>query len=121
MEMKETQLVAFYVSKLSPSNQVHLYAKYLQNIVDDEERKSSLRFAEDSGLDVLATTKQVMENIRNVPYEMNADPILQVNTEIHSDDQFINIERYMLPRHTVARETNFGDQNYNSCKEFILL
>lgn len=79
MEMKETQLVAFYVSKLSRSNQVHIYAKYLENITKDEERKSALTYAEDSGLNILAITKQVMENIRNIPHELDANINLQVN------------------------------------------
>lgn len=78
MEMKETQLVAFYVSKLNRSSQVHLYAKYLEDVVDDEERKISLKYAEDSGLEVLAITKQVMENIRNIPHEMDSCANLQV-------------------------------------------
>lgn len=79
--MKETQLVAFYVSKLSLDNQIHLYAKYLESITDDEERKGSLRYAEDSGLDVLAITKQVVENIRNIPLEIESDlQVIKLNS-----------------------------------------
>lgn len=73
MDMNDTPLVAFYVSRLSRNNQIHLYAKYLEDIIEDEERKSSLSYAEDSGLDVFAITKQVVENIRNRPHEMDAD------------------------------------------------
>lgn len=80
MEMKETQLVAFYVSKLNRSSQVQLYAKYLEDITEIEERKSSLTYAEDSSLDVFAITKQVVENIRNIPHELDSDVNLQVNT-----------------------------------------
>lgn len=78
MEMKETNLIALYVSKVSLSNQNHLYAKYLEKIIDNEERKMSLVYAEDNGLDVLAITKQVVENIRNIPHEMEHDINLQV-------------------------------------------
>ncbi|CAH1154193.1 unnamed protein product [Phaedon cochleariae] len=77
MAMNETQMVAYYVSKLSPNNQVHLYAKYLENIIDEEERKTSLLYAEDSGLNVLAITKQVVENVRNIPHETEESGNLQ--------------------------------------------
>ncbi|XP_050509495.1 nuclear pore complex protein Nup107 [Diabrotica virgifera virgifera] len=77
MLANETQLVAFYVSKLNPSNQVHLYAKYLEKIIDQQERKSALIFAEDSGLEVHAITKQVLENIRNLPHETEENGSLQ--------------------------------------------
>ncbi|CAH0555792.1 unnamed protein product [Brassicogethes aeneus] len=75
--MKETQLIAYYVSKLSPSNQVQIYALYLENIVENEERKKALMYAEDSCLDVLSITKQVVENIRNKPHEVEGSGNLQ--------------------------------------------
>lgn len=87
--MKETQLVAFYVSKLNRSSQVRLYAKYLQDVVDDEERKISLKYAEDSGLEVLSITKQVMENIRSTPHEMDSCANLQV--ELYCNKTFFQL------------------------------
>ncbi|CAG9860633.1 unnamed protein product [Phyllotreta striolata] len=77
MEMNETQLVAFYVSKLSSLNQIHIYAKYLEKIIDQEERQNALSFAEDSGLNVTAITKQVVENVRNMPHETEESGNLQ--------------------------------------------
>lgn len=77
MDMKETQLVAYYVGKANLSSQVHLYASYLEHIVDNEMRKQSLQYAEDSNLDVYAITKQVVENIRNYPHDVNAYGDLQ--------------------------------------------
>lgn len=65
MEMKETQLVTFYIGKLSSQNQVYLCASYFEGITDTEERKSALAFAEESGLSTEDITKQVVENIRN--------------------------------------------------------
>ncbi|XP_056635270.1 nuclear pore complex protein Nup107 [Diorhabda sublineata] len=77
MVLNETQLVAFYVSKLNPTNQVLLYSKYLEKIIAQEDRKDALMFAEDSGLDVHAITKQVVENIRNIPHATEEDGNLQ--------------------------------------------
>lgn len=65
MEMKETQLVTFYISKLSESNQAYLCANYFEGITDWEERKAALGFAEESGLNTEDITKQVVINIRN--------------------------------------------------------
>lgn len=65
MEMKETQLVTFYIGKLSAHNQAYLCAHYFEGITDFEERKAALRFAEDSGLNIEDITKQVVVNIRN--------------------------------------------------------
>lgn len=78
MDMKQTQLVAYYISKLNPSNQVLLYATYLEKIVDSSERKEALMFAENSGLDVFAITRKVVENIRNYPHETEDSGNLQV-------------------------------------------
>nr|CAH7732455.1 unnamed protein product [Callosobruchus chinensis] len=77
MDMKETQLVAFYVSKLNVRNQVFLYAKYLEGIQDTEERKLSLNYAENSGLDIFAITKQVVENIKNIAHDVEESGNLQ--------------------------------------------
>lgn len=55
-----------------------MYAKYLEKIIDQEERKSALMYAEDSGLNVTAITKQVVENVRNIPHETEETGNLQV-------------------------------------------
>lgn len=65
MEMKETQLVTFYIGKLGSQHQVYLCASYFEGITETEERKAALAFAEDSGLNTEEITKQVVENIRN--------------------------------------------------------
>ncbi|CAH1999739.1 unnamed protein product [Acanthoscelides obtectus] len=77
MDMNETQLVAFYVSKLNVRNQVLLYAKYLEAVHDTEDRKVSLEYAENSGLNIFAITKQVVENIRNIPHDVEESGNLQ--------------------------------------------
>lgn len=70
MEMNETPLVAYYVGKLGPDKQVQVFASYLERILDNEERKDALTYAEDSGLDTKAITKQVVKNIRSRPHEV---------------------------------------------------
>nr|XP_023016171.1 nuclear pore complex protein Nup107 [Leptinotarsa decemlineata] len=77
MTMQETQLVAYYVSKVSRSSQVYMYSKYLEKIVNNEERKSSLIFAEESGLDVLAITQQIVENVINISQELEQSGNIQ--------------------------------------------
>ncbi|XP_030749921.1 nuclear pore complex protein Nup107 [Sitophilus oryzae] len=86
MQMKETQLIAFYVNKLSPSKQVHMYAQYLENIIDYEERKISLEYADECGLDVMSVARQVVENIRKRPEEVDKSGNLQ--QKITETDKF---------------------------------
>lgn len=64
MEMNDTPLVAYYISKLSPQNQVQLCSLYFERIVDNEERNEALQVAEDCGLNTHEITVQIVENIR---------------------------------------------------------
>ncbi|KAL4231420.1 hypothetical protein ACF0H5_008997 [Mactra antiquata] len=59
------QLVAHYVSKLPSDAQIFWYAKFLEGINDKEERQFYRDLAEDSGLDIAAISKRVVENIRS--------------------------------------------------------
>lgn len=77
--MDDTQLVAFYVSKMSSPKQIELYSSYLEKIVDDNEREESLKYAEMCALNVDLITKTVVENIRNKPIELG-EVTLQVIT-----------------------------------------
>lgn len=76
--MNQTELVAFYVSKLCTESQIQLYASYLEKILNNDERKNALEQAEQQGLNVFAITKQVVENIRNHPHEVEQSGNLQV-------------------------------------------
>ncbi|XP_018573204.1 nuclear pore complex protein Nup107 [Anoplophora glabripennis] len=77
MGRNEAELIPFYVSKLNPGSQIYLYSQYLEKIIDTNERKSHLTYAEQNGLDVLSITKQVVENIRNIPNEIEGSVNLQ--------------------------------------------
>lgn len=68
--MNETQLISFYVSKLGSSKQIMIYALHLEKIVNNDERKQALKYAEDNGLNVYEITKQVVESIRKRPNEL---------------------------------------------------
>lgn len=76
--MNETELVAFYVSKLNSQSQVEIYASCLENILDNESRKNALIAAENNGLNVFAITKQIVETIRSKPHEVERYDDLQV-------------------------------------------
>lgn len=64
MDMNETQLVAYYTSKLNSENQVRLCALYFERIINNDERREALQIAESCGLNTHAIIKQVVENIR---------------------------------------------------------
>ncbi|XP_065155579.1 nuclear pore complex protein Nup107 isoform X2 [Atheta coriaria] len=81
---KQTQLVAFYVSKLTETTQIHIYSTYLESIVDNEARKEALQYAEDCGLNVAAITKQIVENIRG----RHDSPIEMENMSVTKSDEF---------------------------------
>lgn len=65
IKQKHHSLVAYYVSKLPPSAQVHWYAEFLEGINNKDEKQQYLDYAEDAGLDLAAITKRVVENIRS--------------------------------------------------------
>lgn len=77
--MNETQLVAYYVSKLNVTSQVYFYAQHLEKIVEDNERRAALDYAERCGMDVLSITKRIVENVRRKPEEVDAAGNLQVS------------------------------------------
>ncbi|XP_017770654.1 PREDICTED: nuclear pore complex protein Nup107 [Nicrophorus vespilloides] len=64
IEDRHTQLVAFYVNKLNDTMQVIIYSTYLETIINAEDRKEALNFAEESELNIHAITAKVVENIR---------------------------------------------------------
>lgn len=61
---KHRDIVAHYVSSLSPSAQVQWYATFLEDIEEQEERQKYLQKGEEEGLDVALITKTVVERIR---------------------------------------------------------
>ncbi|CAL1538779.1 unnamed protein product [Lymnaea stagnalis] len=61
---KHTSLVAHYVAELNPTDQVQLYAAFLEEIEAQEERQQCLRWAEEEGLNIALITKSVVERIR---------------------------------------------------------
>lgn len=76
--MNETQLLAFYVSRINSQAQINLYAAHLESILDNEDRKIALMYAEDNGLNVYAITKLIVENVRRKPHELEPCGELQV-------------------------------------------
>lgn len=79
--MNETQLLAFYVSRIKSQAQINLYAAHLESILDKDDRGSALTYAEANGLDVYAITKLIVENIRRKPHELEECGELQVNID----------------------------------------
>ncbi|KAK6618853.1 hypothetical protein RUM43_013244 [Polyplax serrata] len=64
IEMRESKLVAWYVSQLSQEDQIYYYAAFLEEITDPDERSTCLKAAQEAGLNVDVITKTVVENIR---------------------------------------------------------
>lgn len=65
--IKENQweLIASYVSQLPVGTATVQYANFLETICQSEQRKRCLQLANDSGLDVAAITKLVVETVRD--------------------------------------------------------
>ncbi|RZC31996.1 nuclear pore complex protein Nup107 [Asbolus verrucosus] len=76
-EMNETRLVALYVSKLSKRKQILIYAKHLETILENNQRKAALKYGEEYSLDVFAVTKRVVESISNQPSDIECPGNLQ--------------------------------------------
>uniref|UniRef100_A0AAR2LXV5 Nuclear pore complex protein n=1 Tax=Pygocentrus nattereri TaxID=42514 RepID=A0AAR2LXV5_PYGNA len=62
---KQVELIAFYVSNLPADIAVTQYARFLEEVIETEQRKRCLEFASQAGLDVAAVTKTVVEAIRD--------------------------------------------------------
>lgn len=92
--MQETELVAFYVSKINLDAQIQLYASHLEHILDNEKRKAALVCAEDNGLNIFATTKQIVENIRRKPHQLDPCGELQVFEFTKRTGLFVYIQLY---------------------------
>lgn len=65
--MRESKLVAWYVSQLPQEDQIYYYAAFLEEITDLDERATCLEAAQEAGLNVDVITKTVVENIRQQP------------------------------------------------------
>lgn len=61
----DPHLVAYYVATLPQEDQVTMYADFLENVTNSEERRLCLEAAEMLELQVEAITQRVVENIRN--------------------------------------------------------
>ncbi|KAF5305221.1 hypothetical protein FQR65_LT07760 [Abscondita terminalis] len=70
-DMNDVRLIAYYSSKLGSYKRILVYARYLERVLDNEERKEALAYAEDYGFNVHDVAKQVMENIKNRPHEIS--------------------------------------------------
>jgi len=62
--MRNPRLVAHYVATLPQEDQVTLYAEFLSDITEPDERELAFTAAEDADLDIETITKTVVENIR---------------------------------------------------------
>ncbi|CAG2055692.1 unnamed protein product [Timema podura] len=80
--IREPQLVAYYVSTLPQEDQVALYAEFLQDISEPQERDNCLLMAEDAGLDVETITRTVVENIRNLESTTELPDLMAHMTEV---------------------------------------
>ncbi|EDW77928.1 uncharacterized protein Dwil_GK24746 [Drosophila willistoni] len=60
---REPQIIAYYVSAVSPPRQIQLYSKFLETVENKPLRTSCLEAALVAGLDVMEITKFTVENI----------------------------------------------------------
>ncbi|XP_035384615.1 nuclear pore complex protein Nup107 [Electrophorus electricus] len=61
---KQLELIAFYVSHLPIEMAVTQYARFLEEVTENEQRRRCLELASKAGLDVAAITKTVVETVR---------------------------------------------------------
>lgn len=64
IQMKDSQLVAFYTAALPGNLQVTLYSKFLETLNDTAIRQSALEEAMNAGLDIENITRHTVETIR---------------------------------------------------------
>lgn len=100
MDMKETRLIAYYVSKLNQKKQTQIYSNYLENITETEDRKEALLFAENSNLNVFEITKRTVQTIINKPDDPTStlQPTTTQSdlTKIHSIDWLLFDDTHRL-------------------------
>ena len=62
---KNSETVAFYISKMQTSKQIKTFAKYLEKFDNKTEQIEAIKSAEMFGLNVKEITKTAVETIRN--------------------------------------------------------
>ena len=63
----QIELVAFYTSKLPKVNQITTFAKLLEGIEDENDRKMCIFLAKNANLDITSITATVVDNLRTKP------------------------------------------------------
>lgn len=84
IDTDQRPLVAAYVATLPSHLQVHLYATFLKGIRGTEERKSCLKYAEESGLTVNSITRMLVETVRS---ENLAEATCSDTNQVSDSDQ----------------------------------
>ncbi|CAF0971958.1 unnamed protein product [Brachionus calyciflorus] len=57
------EIIAYYVSNLTPELQVKRYSKFLQTITDNKERMTMLKLAKERNMNVQAITQNIVDNL----------------------------------------------------------
>lgn len=83
--MRESKLVAWYVSQLTQEDQIYYYAAFLEEITDAEERSTCLLAAQEAGLNIDLITKTVVENIRQQSTPTESTP-LDMQPDVSPED-----------------------------------
>ncbi|CAG2104167.1 unnamed protein product [Medioppia subpectinata] len=92
----ETELVAFYTSQLPAANQITAYAKLLERVYHEEDRKMCILLAKNANLDINAITMTVVDNVRVKAEEDTPMATELMNTTSGEDKKKINSLDWLL-------------------------
>jgi len=118
------ELVATYVATLSVCKQVQWYASFLQGVVEPSERHRCLELAAEAGLDVLASTRLVVDNVRcSMPQDFNTDTDFTSQAATTPDD-LVKVETLEwllfnpIQRNVLLRQANAMMRIFLGCHKF---
>ena len=78
IDRNQIELVAFYTSRLPKANQITTFAKLLEGIEDENDRKLCIVLAKNANLDISSITATVVDNVRTKP----EDERLQLSNDL---------------------------------------
>ncbi len=78
IDSKQIELVAHYTGQLPKRNQIINFAKLLEGVEDENERKLCIILAKNANLDISSITATVVDNIRSKP----DDETLKLSAEL---------------------------------------
>ncbi|XP_054153738.1 nuclear pore complex protein Nup107-like [Oppia nitens] len=118
IDNNQIQLVTYYTSKLPKNNQITTFARLLEGVEDEDDRKLCIALAKKAELDINSITVTVVDNVRTKLEELPSASEL-MNTTTTEDKKKINSLDWLLFQ-DVQEWTEAIKQSNTMMRNFLL-